>query len=343
MLRPMRYQCLPFFIGLAHLLLANTLIKTDKTHKIKMKLKPIVFALFFLCAECAHAQFTGLDDFSDGAKNSTKWGPDYQKDSGLLSQTGDGVVRFSSAGASSDDFMAWPWIVGDGPFTQSWSIQADVHVPVIPLAEGYTAVGIGVAVINSSNEDHTFAASLENLRSGPEPQVFHFLSALDGGESEGEIYAPTTSTNAAVRIAWDAEAKVLSAAYDTNGAVGGYVWSVFRSFAPTNLTSWGMNGSETFKILLYGYSEVTEVTLGQNVFADNFYVLDGSIPTLTLNRNGGQVVLSWPRVALDFALQSSGTIGGGWSAVTNTTSISGEQNMVTIDASETMTFFRLRK
>jgi hypothetical protein len=88
---------------------------------------------------------------------------------------------------------------------------------------------------------------------------------------------------------------------------------------------------------------LTAVTLGQNVFVDNFYVLDGSNPTLTLSRNGGQVLLSWPRLALGFGLESSGTISSGWSAVTNPTSISGEQNTVTIDASGSMTFFRLRK
>lgn len=307
-----------------------------------MKLKPLVCVLFFFCAECARAQFTGLDDFSGATKNSTKWGADYGEGSGLLSQSGDGVVRFSSDGAG-DDFMAWPWIVGDGSFSESWSIQADVHVPVIPLAEGFTAVGMGVAVINSADDNEVFAASLENLRSGPEPQAFHFLSALDAGGSTTETYAATTSTNAAVRIAWDAETKILSAAYDTNGAVGGYVWSVFSSFDPTNSTSWNLSGSETFKILLFGYSELTEVTLGQNVFADNFYVVDSSNPTLTLSRNGGQVLLSWPRLALGFGLESSGTISSGWSAVTNTTSISGEQNTVTIDASGSMTFFRLRK
>jgi hypothetical protein len=44
-----------------------------------------------------------------------------------------------------------------------------------------------------------------------------------------------------------------------------------------------------------------------------------------------------------YNLESSSEISGGWSAVTNAISISGEQNLVTIGPSGMTAFFRLKK
>jgi ABC-type multidrug transport system ATPase subunit len=102
-----------------------------------------------LAALPAEAQFTGSDDFSGETRNAAKWGPDIASGSGQLTQAG-GVVRYTSTGLTDDDFMAWPWIVGTGPLDQNWSIQVDVHVPVIPMPEGYAAAGIGIGKVLSS-------------------------------------------------------------------------------------------------------------------------------------------------------------------------------------------------
>ena len=89
-----------------------------------------------LAATPLSAQFTGSDDFAGETKNATKWGADISGGSGLLTQA-DGVVRYTSASPTDDDYMAWPWILGTGPLDQNWSIQADVHVPIIALPEGF--------------------------------------------------------------------------------------------------------------------------------------------------------------------------------------------------------------
>jgi hypothetical protein len=157
-----------------------------------MRAKTFLFLALALSSTTAPAQFTGLDDFSAAAKDTLKWGPNLFEGSGLLSVSGDGAVRYSLSGPTGgDDFMAWPWIVGNAPFSQSWSVQVDVHVPVIPLAPGFTSVGMGIAVLNSADPEDAFSTALENLRSGPEPQSYHFLCGLDINGSTTETYAPT--------------------------------------------------------------------------------------------------------------------------------------------------------
>jgi|GEM_PF-2168342 len=71
----------------------------------------------------ATAQFTGLDDFSGPSRNTAKWGDPFEEGTGLLSMSGDGVLRYSISGPTGpDDQMAWPWIVGNAPFNENWSI-----------------------------------------------------------------------------------------------------------------------------------------------------------------------------------------------------------------------------
>lgn len=240
-----------------------------------MRMKTLTLVIVCLCAESVRAQFTGLDDFAGASKNSLKWGPDNRVGSGLLSVSGDGVLRYSLSGsANNEDLMEWPWIVGHASFSKNWCIQVDVHVPVIPLPPGYTAVGMGIGVSNSADPNDSFGANLENVRSdGPQELNFHTDLEVNGSTPADWISSvPSPSTNAAVRIAWDAGTRILSASYDTNGPVGGYTWTTFRTFNPVPSTNWNMSGTETFKIFVRGYSEGTTVTLSNNVYADNLII-----------------------------------------------------------------------
>jgi hypothetical protein len=212
---------------------------------------------------------SGQDDFSGASKNTLIWGKDMKRGSGQLTQT-DGVLRFTSAGTAEDDVMAWPWLVA-APFGSSWTVQADVHVPWIPLANGHTAAGMGVLVLNSADPLDTFAATLENFRNPGEPQRFHFLGNSDVDDDGTEVYSPAPSSNGAVRVAWDAASGTLSAAFDPDGPLNGYSWTVIKTFRP-GTDGWGMKSSGKFNVFLAGYSEWTQVTAAHDVHADNFRV-----------------------------------------------------------------------
>ncbi|HCN29768.1 MAG TPA: hypothetical protein DIT64_13690 [Verrucomicrobiales bacterium] len=212
---------------------------------------------------------TGKDDFEGASKNTSKWGGNISEGSGLLTQTG-GVLRFTSAGSSDEDFMVWPWLV-NAPFASDWSVQADVRVPWIPLSGSFTAVGAGLFVSHSADGRDRFSAWLENYRDFDSPQRFHFFNEVDfNDEDEPETFEDAPSTHAAVRISWDAGSKTLSAAYDPDGPLNGYSWTVFRTFNPVT-GGWGMTASGSFKIHLGAYSEETQVTDAHQVFMDNFH------------------------------------------------------------------------
>lgn len=242
---------------------------------------------------------SGLDLFTAATKDLVKWGDEIGDGVAALIQSGDGVLRFTADGATSDDFMARPWI-GDAPFATSWSFQTDVHVPYIALAPGHTAVGMGLAVMNSADESDSFSSMLENYRTTGQPQDYHFLGSIDTNGVGAETFAPAPGIHAAVRIAWNAATKILTAEYDADGPVGGYQWTVFKTFNPTT-AGWGMTSSNRFKLFIAGFAELTQVTLGHDVYADNFYTFGVTQPAVA------PMVKTLGASAITF---SSGTLNG---------------------------------
>jgi hypothetical protein len=230
---------------------------------------PLLFFLL-LAASPLSAQFTGSDDFAGETKNAAKWGPDVSGGSGQLTQVG-GVVRYTSTGLTDDDFMAWPWIVGTGALDQNWSIQADVHVPIIALPEGYAAAGIGIGVRNSDNPDDNFTVALENERSPGQAQRFDYLNGVDVDGEGDDFTHPATGPNGAVRISWNAATRTLTAEFDADGAANGYQWTPFNSFNPES-GGWLMGPEASLEIFLLGASENVAVTEDHAVHADNFAV-----------------------------------------------------------------------
>ncbi len=230
---------------------------------------PLLF-LLLLAASPLHAQFTGSDDFAGDTKNAAKWGPDITGGSGQLTQAG-GVVRYTSNGLTDDDFMAWPWILGTGPLDQNWSVQADVHVPIIALPEGFAAAGIGIGVRNSDHPDDLFTVALENERSPGQSQQFNYFNGIDIDGEGDEANHPASGPNGAVRISWNATTRTLTAEFDADGAANGYQWTPFNSFNPFS-GGWLMGAEASLQIFLLGASENVAVTESQNVHADNFAV-----------------------------------------------------------------------
>lgn len=232
-------------------------------------------ACLLLGVTCASAQFTGVENFSANAKDTSKWGADIATGSGQLTQSGDGLLRFTCAGNTDDDSMAWPWTKGRAPYASDWSIQIDVHVPFIALAEGFAATGIGLGVRHAADSSDLFGLFLENERSPGEAQEFNFFNDLEINGSTTETAATATNPNAALRISWNAATQTLTAAYDADGNVNGYAWTTLQTFQPAT-GGWGMSAAGEFEIFVAGFAESTEVTAQQNLYADDFLVTDAS-------------------------------------------------------------------
>ena len=225
-------------------------------------------ALLVSC-NLAHADYVGTDDFSGTSRDASKWGTVVDFGVGQLSQTGDGVVRYSTTGAPTAlDAEVWLWTLGNAPFNSSWSIQLDVNNPFVTTAisDVTTYVSIDLLVRHSADiQLNGFSSSLEN--SAGEQS---FKSVIDSATPPLDFLVATSSTSAAVMISWDAAAHLLTSGYDVDGPVNGYSWTTFVQFDPTAQDTWKMDPADTFILGIDGNSANTVVNTGDNVYADNF-------------------------------------------------------------------------
>jgi hypothetical protein len=72
---------------------------------------------------------------------------------------------------------------------------------------------------------------------------------------------------------------------------------------------------------------------------------DAASRRLSVALSGNQILISWPTSGTTFTLQSSGSLGGAanWNAVGTNPTVSNGQNQVTVQASGTATFYRLKQ
>jgi hypothetical protein len=78
---------------------------------------------------------------------------------------------------------------------------------------------------------------------------------------------------------------------------------------------------------------------------DIFVARLGPPPRLTVNRTGGQVVLSWPKSVLGFQLQQTGALPSSnqWQTLAGVPAVVGDQQVVTNAVASSNVFFRLLK
>lgn len=306
-----------------------------------MKLKSIGAILVLIQAGSWAGDFGGFDEFTSSAKDTNRWGAEFAEGTGQLIQTNTRVHFVTGPAPEGDDFIAWPWQLGHGPWDRDWRVQLDVQVPYIPLAPGHTAVGVGIVVVDSGNFDNNFSMHLEQVRSNG-PQMRNFFNAVEvqGDNTEFSIAAPSESGS--VQIRWSATNQTLTAWWDGTGGVDGYNWTLLNTFQPGLTTNWNMGPSRSFLIAVVGYAEGTAVSLTNQVFMDNFFLEDESRMRLRIAPSGTNVAVSWPAEAISFRLQSSLNVTGVWAGVTAPTAVADGRRQVTLPATG-REFFRLKQ
>lgn len=295
--------------------------------------------LLTISANECWAAFDGCDNFNDNSKDQTRWGADFSFGAGVLNETNQRLEYATSGTPTMRDNAARPWILNSGSYTQNWELKVDVNVPLLPLTTSQM-VGLNLMVFPDTNGSNSrFAVELDRF-SGE--LSFICLFAVNSQQSElARIIA--TSTNAAVRITFDASTKALSAFFDEDGSNCGYSW---RLLASTNVASgWGMTATNVFNTVLGGSSEGVSVTSSNNVFLDNFSAASGSYPTPQIGHTGDSVTISWPTNAPGFQLESTATLSPPicWEVVTNVPAVVGINVSVTTTISSQTKFFRLSR
>ena len=67
-------------------------------------------------------------------------------------------------------------------------------------------------------------------------------------------------------------------------------------------------------------------------------------PAISINRSGGDVVLSWPVVATGFIVQTNASLfSGSWGVLPIAPTVNGTQNSITLPASAAVMFYRLMR
>ena len=146
---------------------------------------------------------------------------------GLLTEA-NGRLEYTTSGVpTGNDVAVRPWILNFGSYTQNWEIQIDVSVPRSP----YQGISLPLAVFPGTDLNTVFANrfGLELNQFQDFGDQLKFQGTVSANSAETVVgRVVTTSTSAALRIAFDANAKVLSAYYDEDGPVCGYSWQASR-------------------------------------------------------------------------------------------------------------------
>jgi hypothetical protein len=302
----------------------------------------VVFLMAGFSDEC-RANLNGSDDFKLNSIGTNDWAtPALTNNAGFLTQT-NGRLEYTTKGVPTTfDLAALSWKLNFGSFTQSWEVQVDVNVPALPL-DANQQVMFGLLACPGTNAatvlTDRFLLSLDQHSN----ERFFLLSLTTNGSSIEVATKATTSTNGAVRIAFDASSKVLSAFYNTNGPACAYPW---RPLGEMNVpASWNMTGASVFGVRLFGFSQSLAVSSSNGVFGDNFCASSGATPRLGIRLGSGRVVISWSTNAPACHVESTRTLTPPicWQVTTNTPSIVSTNFIVTDVISSGNTFYRLSR
>lgn len=250
------------------------------------------------------AAFDGHDDFYDNVKNAQRWSADFVDGIGQLTETGGRAHYSASGGPKIGDFAGWPWSVGISS-TSDWEVRVDVHVPDISMsASQHYAMGLTVSKTGSPNEQAVFMLSNES-QPNPDAREFYTLQNSFGGGFMYHGEVATTAVDALLRIRWDASESKLISQFSTDQ---GKVWT--SCGAPIQ-TPWNIQAGDTFTVAVAGYSENMNVTIGDNLYADNFWAVTTKPVIDSLHVNGA---LTWTDSLTDayYTIEWAPTVNGPW-------------------------------
>jgi len=298
----------------------------------------IVVVLSVILTDECRANLNGNDDFNDNSKDTSRWGSDIVVGGvGVFTETNQRLELTTSGAVTASDIIARPWVLNSGSYTQNWEMQIDVNVPFLTETNGQQvffglATTVGTAFTNRLLIE--FGQSTDR----------HFRAFFATNNFKlTNVFAQTVTTSAAVRVAFDANTKVLSCYYDEDGPSCGYSWTLLRS-EPVG-TSWGLNNSSVFNVSVIGDCSLTPLSSGSNVYGDNFRASSGDNPSLQIKTTGNKAVLSWATNGPTTHLESTSTLSPPicWQSVTNTPGIVSTNFTVTNTISSVNTFFRLSR
>lgn len=219
------------------------------------------------------------DDFNDEFTDPNLWSDDFVNGNGVLDET-DQVLEYRCAVGTDYDQSLRDWLGSLLPYDADWEVQLDVANLTVPGGNTQYS-SIGLSVIESVYFGNEIFTEIYSSRFGGPPVRDGFYTALYADEE----FVDESDTDdlgvasGALRVAFDSAGKVITLYYDINPA-NGYTWVEFGSFGVDGSggsdgnANWGLTGSDTFLVSIYGYSSDMTIGSGQ-VYADDFQVTGG--------------------------------------------------------------------
>ena len=254
--------------------------------------------------------FSGTDDFNDNLKNAAQWGGELVGGDAALTEA-NGRLEHTAPGIAGDEMHGWIWTANHGSYTQDWAVQVDVHLAALTLTDEQYA-NLNLAVFNADESANPIwqkdimdvaidrygdgSTTVRNL----EGNLAAYYAATP--HDTGLLEVPNSTTDAALRISFNSTTKELSSWYDTNGATGGYNWTLLQKINIGSGTyTWDMTNSSTFSVALLGGSGGVTLSSGESYF-DNFQA--ASLPAFTTQPPAATVTAG---TAATFTVAASGT------------------------------------
>jgi hypothetical protein len=227
----------------------------------------LLIATTSLCGRLGAANLGGSDDFDDNIKDPAKWGADtgFAIPVGNLTET-NGRLEFTAT--QTDSFVRRPWLLNLGSYVESWAVQIDTTI----AAFAGVGRGMGFDLEIRKEGDSTLRMGIRHESEQSSWDYFTYL--LHSSGTQGSATLPAVSAGA-LRITFDAEAKVLASFYDADGPANGYVWTQAASFGiagsggESGSDDWGMTAGDHFQVGVQGSALGRSVISGL-VYGDNF-------------------------------------------------------------------------
>ena len=199
-----------------------------------------------------------------------------------------GALNFTDPSLNSGQTSeaTYAWINNTGSFAEDWQVQIDLNLNLTPMT-GQVSVW-ELIVGNTTTPADNFTVAMQRTYM----QVITSQPPLIQAYTEigGTMIAPgTVSANnvdlstTTARISYQAATTTLTAAYDGNGATGGYTFTNLHSVDISDTASnWNMVTGDTFSLELvasnFTSSGSTMPTVEGAFFADNFFASSTAVP-----------------------------------------------------------------
>ena len=223
----------------------------------------LILGTYATAITASAANFSGSDDFST---ISGSWGPDVTSGSGSF-VVANGALNLHTPSFSPNEQAARFWKESYGSYTADWSLRMDVSLGTFAMSSSQFA-SAGMYVQNQSDVSQDFVRVI--LRRDGESLRSFYADAYANGTFLGSVWIPTLSTTVSLGLGYDAATHSIMAAYDSDGAANGYLFTPFTATAIDALGSdWHMTSSDVFGVRLLAQTTLP-IEMGQ-LSIDNFF------------------------------------------------------------------------